>query len=68
MDRGTMVQHTKVQHTKVQHTKVQHEIQSSVSEVECYVCGKGLADGHSVSAKTLANGIVLFCDVHYSIQ
>ena len=43
----------------IQHTKVQHEIQSSVSKVECYVCGKGLAEGHSVSAKTLANGIVL---------
>ena len=52
----------------IQHTKVQHEIQSSVSKVECYVCGKGLVEGHSVSAKTLENGIVLFCDVHYSIQ
>ena len=28
------------------------EIQSSVSKVECYVCGKGLAEGHSISAKT----------------
>ena len=45
-----------------------HQIQSSVSKVECYVCGKGLAEGHSVSAKTLENGIVLFCDVHYSMQ
>ena len=45
-----------------------HQIQSSVSKVECYVCGKGLAEGHSVSAKTLTNGIVLFCDVHYSMQ
>ncbi len=43
-------------------------IQSSVSRVECYVCGKGLADGHSISAKTLPNGIALFCDVHYSLQ
>lgn len=43
-------------------------IQSSVSKVECYVCGKGLADGHSISAKTLPNGIALFCDVHYSLQ
>ena len=42
-------------------------IQSSVSKVECYVCGKGLQDGHSISAKTLSNGIVLFCDVHYSL-
>ena len=54
--------------TIMQDVKVQHKIQSSVSKVECYVCGKGLAEGHSVSAKTLANGIVLFCDVHYSIQ
>ena len=54
--------------TIMQDAKVQHKIQSSVSKVECYVCGKGLAEGHSVSAKTLVNGIVLFCDVHYSIQ
>lgn len=41
---------------------------TSVSKVECYVCGKGLEDGHSITAKTLPNGIVLFCDVHYSLQ
>jgi len=44
------------------------QIVSSVSKVECYVCGKGLEDGHSITAKTLSNGIVLFCDVHYSLQ
>ena len=54
--------------TMMQDVNIQQKIQSSVSKVECYVCGKGLAEGHSVSAKTLANGIVLFCDVHYSIQ
>jgi len=43
-------------------------LQSSVSIVECYVCGKGLQDGHSITAKILPNGIVLFCDVHYSLQ
>ena len=43
-------------------------VPTSVSKVECYVCGKGLQDGHSISAKTLPNGIVLFCDVHYSLQ
>ena len=43
-------------------------MQSTVSKVECYVCGKGLQDGHSITAKTLPNGIVLFCDVHYSLQ
>ena len=41
---------------------------ASVSKVECYICGKGLQDGHSITAKTLPNGIVLFCDVHYPLQ
>ena len=54
--------------TIMQETKIKNNIQSSVSKVECYVCGKGLAEGHSISAKTLSNGIVLFCDVHYSMQ
>lgn len=42
--------------------------QSSVSKVECYVCGKGLEHGHRITAKTLPNGTVLFCNVHYSLQ
>ena len=54
--------------TILQNSKIPHEIQSSVSKVECYVCGKGLSEGHSISAKTFSNGIVLFCDVHYSMQ
>ena len=54
--------------TIMQETKIENNIQSSVSKVECYVCGKGLAEGHSISAKTLSNGIALFCDVHYSMQ
>ncbi len=45
-----------------------HNSISSVSKVECYVCGKGLEDGHSITAKTLSHGIVLFCDVHYLLQ
>ncbi len=48
--------------------KKSENTQSSVLKVECYVCGKGLQDGHSITAKTLPNGIVLFCDVHYSLQ
>jgi len=44
------------------------QLESSVSKVECYVCGKGIENGHSVTAKTLPDGIVLFCDVHYSLQ
>ncbi len=54
--------------TVLEQTKTDSLTHSSVSKVECYVCGKGLADGHSISAKTLSNGIVLFCDVHYSMQ
>jgi len=54
--------------TMLQNSKINNEMKSSVSKAECYVCGKGLAEGHSVSAKTLSNGIVLFCDVHYSMQ
>ena len=41
--------------TIMQETKIENNIQSSVSKVECYVCGKGLAEGHSISAKTLSN-------------
>ena len=54
--------------TIMQDTKMYQEFQSSVSKVECYVCGKGLSEGHSISAKTISNRIVLFCDVHYSMQ
>ena len=54
--------------TMMQNSELRHEIQSSVSKVECYICGKGLADGHSITDKTLSNAIVLFCDVHYSMQ
>ena len=31
--------------TIVQKSELHHEIQSSVSKVECYVCGKGLEEG-----------------------
>jgi len=41
---------------------------SSASVVACYVCGKGLQDGHSITAKTLPSGIVLLCNVHYQLQ
>jgi len=44
------------------------EAKSSVSEVECYICGKGIQDGYCITAKTLPNGIALFCNVHYSLQ
>jgi hypothetical protein len=41
---------------------------SSTCVVECYVCGKGLPDGHSITAKALPSGNVLFCNVHYPLQ
>ncbi len=50
------------------HSVESKTVSTSLSKVECYVCGKGLEDGHSITAKTLPNGIVLFCDVHYSLQ
>jgi len=48
--------------------KKTHEIKSSVSEAECYICGKGVQDGYCITAKTLPYGTALFCDVHYSLQ
>ena len=38
---------------------------TSTSVVECYVCGRGLREGNSITAKTFPSGIVLFCNVHY---
>jgi hypothetical protein len=43
-------------------------VQSSVTEVECYICGRGLRDGCCISAKSLPNGMALFCELHYSLQ
>jgi len=45
-----------------------NEFKTSVTEVECYVCGKGLKDGTSITAKTLINGTALFCNAHYLLQ
>ena len=41
---------------------------TSTCVVECYVCGKGIQDGFTITAKTLRSGIVLFCDVHYPLE
>ena len=60
---GIVMQGTTVIQNQI--LRIEH---SSVSKVECYVCGKGIEDGHSITAKTLPHGIVLFCDVHYSLQ
>ena len=52
----------------VKHTDNSQSFKSSMSPAECYVCGKGLLDGHSITAKTFSRGTVLFCNVHYSLQ
>lgn len=37
---------------------------SKASVASCYVCDKGLKDGHSLTAKIIGNETVLLCDVH----
>jgi len=39
---------------------------SSANFVACNICGNGIEDGFSVTAKSFPNGIVFFCDVHHS--
>ncbi|HXV65925.1 MAG TPA: hypothetical protein VD731_01685 [Nitrosopumilaceae archaeon] len=34
-------------------------------EASCYVCGKGLEDGYSLTAKNSSNRILLFCSKHF---
>ena len=43
-------------------------MRSSVSNVECFVCGRGVTEENSITAKTLPSGIVLLCDAHYALQ
>lgn len=38
---------------------------SSTRILKCYVCGKGLTEGFSITAKTLPSGTIMFCNVHY---
>ena len=37
---------------------------STVSFVKCNVCGKGIEDGFSVTAKSIQKKIFFFCDIH----
>ncbi len=41
-------------------------VNTLANEAICYVCGKGLKDGFSVTAKNTTFGTLLFCDKHYS--
>ena len=47
--------------------KISH-LDTLVIEASCYVCGKGLEDGYSITAKNTASGTVLYCDKHYSFD
>ena len=38
---------------------------SSANAARCFVCGKGLEDGFSVTAKSMHNETVFFCETHY---
>lgn len=37
---------------------------TSVSFVKCNVCGKGIEDGFSITAKSIQKKIFFFCDIH----
>jgi len=39
---------------------------SSANFVACNICGNGIEDGFSVTAKSFPKGTVFFCDVHHS--
>ena len=40
---------------------------SNANEATCYVCGKGLEHGFSVTAKKFTSKTLLFCEKHYSM-
>ncbi len=46
-------------------TKTKIVVNTLANEARCYVCSKGLEDGHSVTAKNTTFGKLLFCDKHY---
>ena len=37
---------------------------STVSFVKCNVCGKGIEDGFSITAKSIQKRTFFFCDIH----
>ena len=45
--------------------KSKSQIETLANKVECYVCGKGLEDEHSLTAKAQLGGTFLFCEKHY---
>ena len=47
-------------------SKNQPKLKSFAIEASCYVCGKGLDDGYSLTAKNSVTRTLLFCNKHYS--
>ncbi len=40
-------------------------LKTSAIEASCYVCGKGIQDGYSLTSKKSLSSTLLFCDKHY---
>jgi len=41
------------------------QLKTSAIQTNCNVCGKGLEEGFSLTAKTIHSGTLFFCDFHY---
>ena len=41
------------------------QLKTLVSQTKCSICGKGLDDGFSLTAKSTYSGTLFFCDIHY---
>lgn len=41
------------------------QLKTSALQTNCNVCGKGLDDGISLTAKTVLSETLFFCDLHY---
>ncbi len=44
---------------------VRFALKSTATSADCFVCGKGLQDGVSITAKNVRSETILFCDEHY---
>lgn len=40
---------------------------SSAKEAACCVCGNGLSEGHSITAKFLTSGNIMLCETHFEL-
>ena len=49
-------------------TKNPPKLKSFAIEATCYVCGKGISDGLTLTAKNSSFRTQLFCNKHYSLN